>query len=103
MEPPIALLERMLTLRVHLDDTGPDNAPLLISPGTHRLGRITEPRVASVVARHGAHPCLAGRGDVWLYATPILHASEPARQPRNRRVFHIDFSADNLPNGLEWL
>jgi hypothetical protein len=103
VEPPVVLLERMLTLRLHLDDTGRDNAPLLISPGTHRLGRISEPQIASAVARHGAHPCRAARGDAWLYATPILHASEPARQPRSRRVLHIDYSAEQLPNGLEWL
>lgn len=103
VEPPMALLERMLTIRVHLDPVGPDNAPLLISPGTHRLGRIPEPEIAPVVARHGAHPCLAARGDAWAYVTPILHASEPARTLANRRVLHIDYSADTLPNGLEWL
>ncbi|HEX8444070.1 MAG TPA: phytanoyl-CoA dioxygenase family protein [Allosphingosinicella sp.] len=103
VEPPIALLERMLTLRLHLDDTGADNAPLLISPGTHRLGRIPEPQIASVVARHGAHSCLAARGDAWAYATPILHASETACAPKSRRVLHIDYAAEALPNGLEWL
>jgi hypothetical protein len=102
VEPPITLLERMLTLRIHLDDTGPDNAPLLISPGTHRLGRVPEPQIASVIAHHGAHPCLAARGDAWIYATPILHASEAARQGRSRRVLHIDYSIDTLPNGLRW-
>ena len=32
VEPPFSLLERMITVRVHLDDVGPDNAPLLIAP-----------------------------------------------------------------------
>jgi hypothetical protein len=36
--PPFALLSRMVTLRVHLDDTPSTNAPLLIAPGSHRLG-----------------------------------------------------------------
>jgi hypothetical protein len=103
VEPPFALLERMLTLRLHLDDTGPDNAPLLIAPGSHRLGRIPEAQVAPTAARLGTHACLAARGDLWLYATLILHASEPARAPTSRRVLHVDFSADELPNGLEWL
>jgi hypothetical protein len=103
VEPPIALLERMLTIRVHLDPVGPDNAPLLISPGTHRLGRISEPEIAATIAQHGAIPCLAARGDLWVYATPILHASEAARAPASRRVLHVDYSADDLPAGLEWL
>jgi ectoine hydroxylase-related dioxygenase (phytanoyl-CoA dioxygenase family) len=103
VEPPFALLERMVTIRIHLDEAGADNAPLLIAPGSHRLGRIPEHAIAGAVRRLGTRACLAGRGDAWLYATPILHASEPARTPASRRVLHVDFSADPLPNGLEWL
>jgi hypothetical protein len=54
-------------------------------------------------ARLGVAECLAGAGDVWLYATPIFHASAPAARPRRRRVLQIDFSAEDLPGGLEWL
>jgi hypothetical protein len=43
VEPPFELLERMLTLRIHLDAVDAENAPLLITPGSHRLGRIPEP------------------------------------------------------------
>jgi hypothetical protein len=103
VEPPFSLLDRMLTIRVHLDDTGPENAPLLICPGSHRLGRIPEPEIAGIVDKLGTFPCLAARGDAWLYASLILHASEPASTPRSRRVVHVDYSADALPNGLEWL
>lgn len=47
--PPPELLATMLTMRVHLDDVSEDNAPLLIAPGSHRLGRISEAEVAGVV------------------------------------------------------
>ncbi|EQB16312.1 MULTISPECIES: phytanoyl-CoA dioxygenase family protein [Sphingobium] len=101
--PPQSLLDRMLTLRIHLDPVGADNAPLLIAPGSHRLGRISESAVAALVARCGTHACLADRGDIWLYATPILHASDAASNPRHRRVLQIDYSADDLPGELNWL
>lgn len=101
--PPQALLDRMLTLRVHLDPVDADNAPLLIAPGSHRHGRIAESDVATLVARHGTHACLAAKGDIWLYATPILHASDAATNPRHRRVLQLDYSADDLPGGLAWL
>ncbi|HCW61458.1 MULTISPECIES: phytanoyl-CoA dioxygenase family protein [Sphingobium] len=101
--PPQSLLDRMLTLRIHLDPVDTDNAPLLIAPGSHRHGRIPETDVAALVARCGTHACLAERGDIWLYATPILHASNAATNPRHRRVLQLDYSSDNLPNGLEWL
>jgi hypothetical protein len=101
--PPQALLDRMLTLRVHLDPVDADNAPLLIAPGSHRHGRVPEARVPALVERCGTQSCLAARGDIWLYATPILHASDAAANPRHRRVLQLDYSADDLPGGLEWL
>ena len=45
VEPPFEYIERMITLRIHLDPCGPDNAPLKVSPGSHRLGRISENRI----------------------------------------------------------
>lgn len=103
VEPPFAILERMLTLRIHLDDTGPDNAPLLVAPGSHLLGRIAEDRIADSVTRLGAAACSARAGDVWLYKAPILHASGRARCPGRRRVLQLSYSAEPLGHGLEWL
>jgi hypothetical protein len=100
--PPISLLERMLTIRVHLDDVPSDNAPLLVAPGSHRFGRISEGKIAEVVKACGIQSCLAGAGDVWLYATPILHASEASRRPGRRRVLQVDYAAETLPGGLDW-
>ena len=101
--PPFDLLSRMVTLRVHLDPVPADNAPLLIAPGSHRLGRVAEADIEAAVAHCGVAACLAAPGDIWIYATPILHASDRARVPARRRVLQIDYSADTLPDGLEWL
>jgi hypothetical protein len=100
--PPFDLLAGMVTLRVHLDPVPETNAPLLIAPGSHRLGQIPEGEVKSVVQRCGSVTCLADAGDVWLYATPILHCSEAARDPAHRRVLQVDFAAGDLPGGLTW-
>ncbi len=100
--PPFAVLARMVTLRVHLDDVPRDNAPLLIAPGSHRMGVIREDRIGSVVAQCGVHRCTARAGDIWAYATPILHASEAAVIPRRRRVLQLDYAGAPLPGGLEW-
>lgn len=101
--PPPALLDAMVTLRLHIDPVDADNAPLLIAPGSHHHGRIAEADIAAHVARCGTHACLAARGDIWIYATPILHASDAATNPRHRRVLQLDYSADTLPGALEWL
>lgn len=37
------------------------------------------------------------------YATPILYASEAATMPVQRRVLQLDFAAEDLPGGLQWL
>ena len=100
--PPFELLSRMVTLRAHLDDVPSSNAPLLIAPGSHTFGRIAVEDVDKVVKQCGTATCLAEAGDVWLYATPILHASEAATAPTSRRVLQVDFAAEALPHGLEW-
>lgn len=101
--PPPTLQAQMITLRVHLDPVDGDNAPLLVAPGSHRLGRIAQPDIPGIVQRCGIMSCLAETGDVWAYATPILHASQAALQPRRRRVLQIDYAACDLPGRLQWL
>jgi hypothetical protein len=102
-EPPFSIIEKMLTARIHLDPVNGDNAPLLVVPGSHRFGRISEAEIDGVVEGCGAATCLANRGDVWLYRTAILHASASSRSKSRRRVLQVDFSSDELPDGLEWL
>ena len=101
--PPPEVQVGMATLRVHLDDVRTTNAPLLIAPGSHRLGRIAECEVDAIVEASGAVACVALAGDVWAYSTPILHASERADPPARRRVLQIDFAAEDLPGGLQWM
>ncbi|WP_126173760.1 phytanoyl-CoA dioxygenase family protein [Altericroceibacterium xinjiangense] len=101
--PPFDLLTRMVTLRAHLDDVPVSNAPLLIAPGSHTLGRIAVDEIEEAVKQCGTATCIADAGDVWLYATSILHASEAASIATSRRVLQVDFAAEVLPHGLEWL
>lgn len=102
VEPPVALLESMLTLRVHLDNASLNNAPLLIAPGTHRIGMVPDRMVDQVANDAGPVACTAEAGDVWLYSTLILHASKRAEAPRHRRVLQLDYAACDLPTPLEW-
>lgn len=101
--PPFGILAGMATLRIHLDDVPETNAPLSIAPGSHRFGLVTESRIDEVVRTCGQFACLAEAGDIWAYATPILHASAIAEVPRRRRVLQVDYASVDLPDGLEWL
>jgi hypothetical protein len=99
--PPFEILKRMVTLRVHIDDVPIGNAPLLIATGSHRqLVPVTE--TADIVQNCRLVACVAAKGDVWAYSTPILHASNASAAPGRRRVLQVDFSGETLPQGLEW-
>jgi hypothetical protein len=101
--PPFEVLSNMTTLRLHLDAVRETNAPLLVALGSHRYGRIDEHAVPGLVQQCPVVSCLADRGDVWLYATPVLHASEAVREPGHRRVLQVDYAVGDLPGGLSWL
>jgi hypothetical protein len=100
-EPPFAVLAAMLTVRLHIDDCPADNAPLEVAIGSHRH-RVAADQAASVAQQFPRRLCVAVRGDLWLYRTPILHRSARAERPGRRRVLQLDYSAALLPDGLEW-
>ena len=103
VEPPLSLSERMVTLRVHLDDSGQTNAPLKTLRGSHTLGRLPIEAVAREAQRRHPAVHIARTGDVLALKTLVVHASERAKEPLRRRVLHIDFAPpDALPEGLDW-
>ncbi|MFX4431692.1 phytanoyl-CoA dioxygenase family protein, partial [Acinetobacter baumannii] len=57
-EREIATLERMVALRVHLDDCQEDNGPLEVAPGSHRYGRLEAAGIAGLVADTAPLVCL---------------------------------------------
>jgi hypothetical protein len=102
VEPPFEFIERSLTARIHLDAVDQRNAPLRVIRGSHRQGRLADDQIREMSLNGETAVCLAERGDVWWYSTPIVHASKRADRARSRRVLQIDFSADQLPTPLEW-
>ena len=99
---PVRLLERMLTVRVHLDDTSCANGALRVVPGSHLAGKLEDAAIESIVSRNGSITCVAGAGDLLIMRPLLLHASSPAVEPAHRRVVHIEYAVDELPPPLEW-
>lgn len=100
--PPDDVLRQMITVRIHLDDVGAENAPLLIAGGSHRLGRVSEGDIDAVISSSTTYACCGRAGSVWVYSTPILHASAKSLRPAQRRILQIDYAAIDLPGGLRW-
>jgi hypothetical protein len=102
VQPPIAVLERMLTVRVHLDDCDETTGPLRVLPGTHSGGRLTAPATQRWLESASPVACLVPRGGALLMRPLLLHASSPAAEPGHRRVIHLEYAADPLPGGADW-
>lgn len=99
-QAPVALLERMVSLRIHLDDCGPSAGPLRVVPRSHTLGRLDGDAVGNDPQYE--HTCVAKRGDVLAFRPLVLHASASSSSPNHRRVLQIEWAQDELPGGLEW-
>lgn len=103
VQPPFAVISGLRTIRIHFDPVAKDNGPLLIASGSHRLGLVASDKCDEAAAGAPTVACLADRGDIWIYHTAILHASERSRPGTRRRVLQVDYAAEPLPAPLEWL
>lgn len=103
VQPPVTVLERMVALRLHLDDCGRDNGPLRVLPGTHSLGLLDTATIARLRVEKTETVCEARRGDGLLMRPLLLHTSgKVVGNASHRRVLHIEWAAEALPNELRW-
>ena len=102
VQPPAEVLQRLVALRLHLDDCGPDDGPLRVVPGSHVDGLLDD---AAAIARRdacGTVACPVPRGGAMLMRPLLLHASSKATGASRRRVLHVLFGPPHLPHGLAW-
>ena len=100
VQPPVAVLENTVTIRVHLDDCDATNGALKVVPGSHRGGVVPAETIASHTAE--ATVCAVPAGGAMLMKPLLLHASNRSTGARPRRVVHLEFSTQELPAGLAW-
>lgn len=126
VQPPTAILEQMLTVRIHLDRTDESNGSLKVIPGSHAHGKLNDIESDSLSAKADAVPngrltptrtetlrerwkqlssgisCNLEPGGVLLMRPLLLHASSMATIPSHRRVIHLEYASHPLPSGLAW-
>jgi ectoine hydroxylase-related dioxygenase (phytanoyl-CoA dioxygenase family) len=103
VQPPLEILQRMITVRLHIDDCPTDNGPLRAIGGTHRHGRLAREDIRAIAAAETESVLCAKSGDALFMRPLLLHASSPARVPKHRRVLHLEFAPMQLlPSGLDW-
>jgi len=103
VQPPVAILENMLTLRVHLDDTDETNGALRVLAGTHCHGRLEPDQIQDWKQRTEVVTCTVKHRGILGMRPLLLHSSLPSLNPTHRRVLHFEFAAVDLPGRLRWL
>lgn len=102
VEAPTWLLEKMLTVRIHIDAMCELNGPVLVQKGSHLAGKLTahqEPSVSEITEIH------CSGGSVMLMRPLLSHSSIPSKPDSNmhRRTVHLELSSvELLPYGYSW-
>ncbi len=99
VQPPSGVLQRMLTLRFHLDACGSDNGPLRVIAATH--DHVLNPsEVENIVVANQPTMCLTEAGGLVVMRPLLLHSSATAKIVSHRRVIHVEYGPPDLPGGL---
>ena len=102
VQPSIDVLDKMVTFRVHLDDSNRENGCLKVIPNTHIRGLLSQDEIQNITSYESYKYCEVKAGDVVLIRPHILHASSKCVTPKHRRIVHIEYSSYDLPKGLVW-
>ena len=102
VQPPAALLQQLVAVRVHLEACTAQDGPPKVVPGSHRFGRLPEQEVLSI-GRAGAEvSCIAKAGEALVMHPLIVHSSSKALGSSRRRVLHLLFGPRVPGYGLQW-
>ena len=102
VHPPAGILEKMVVLRLHLDDCGAENGALKVIPGSHRKGILKAEDILCHATQEAAVVCEVAKGGILVMRPLLLHASMPFKNQVHRRVWHVEYACIDLPNGLRW-
>ena len=94
-----AALEKIIALRIHLDDSTERNGPLRVIPATHNLGVLPDEEVALIASRSAGITTTASRGSVLAMRPLLIHASSKSDEGLARRVLHIEYVTSVILDG----
>lgn len=102
VQPPVDVLNQMVTVRLHLDPADEKNGCLKLIPGSHKLGILDQESLNNCVAEHTVVPCVVKAGAALIMRPHIIHASDKAVLPSARRILHLEYSSYLLPDSVRW-
>ncbi|EJG00418.1 MULTISPECIES: phytanoyl-CoA dioxygenase family protein [Flavobacterium] len=100
VQPPTEILENNFTIRIHIDKTTKNNGALKVINNSHSKGIL---RIENLdFEKEKETICEVEKGGIMIMKPLLFHASNKTTNNERRRVIHIEFSKQQLPNGLEW-
>jgi ectoine hydroxylase-related dioxygenase (phytanoyl-CoA dioxygenase family) len=100
VQPPRAVLESCIALRLHLDPCSESDGPIRVVLGSHLKGVLQLAACVSLSPQLITVP--ARVGDVIALRPLTVHASSKSSGTSRRRVLQILFGPRALPFGLVW-
>ncbi|PHS42037.1 MAG: phytanoyl-CoA dioxygenase [Robiginitomaculum sp.] len=102
VEPPVDILEKMVFVRIHLDENTKNNGCMEIALRTHKFGYIPAHAQANIIASAQTELSVANKGDILVVKALILHRSRQSKSGDTRRTLRVDYTNQQLPAPLEW-
>ena len=102
VQPPVEVLDQMITFRLHLDPANDENGCLKVIPSSHENGILKQKQIDKIVSEKDHVSCVVNAGDAVIMRPHILHASSKAIVLDHRRIVHVEFSSFELPVGICW-
>ena len=94
-------LKSTITVRIHLDDADETNGALKVIPGSHNK-RLSDDEIGLITQSSVPYISEVDACGIQVMRPLLLHASSKATSQKRRRVIHLEFNSQELPNGLEW-
>ena len=100
VQPPKEILDDNFTIRIHIDNTTKENGALKVISNSHSHGIL---RIEKLDFENEKETiCEVEKGGIMIMKPLLFHASNKTINNERRRVIHIEFSKQQLPEGLEW-
>ncbi|TDX14230.1 phytanoyl-CoA dioxygenase family protein [Flavobacterium sp. S87F.05.LMB.W.Kidney.N] len=100
VQPPKEILEDNFTIRIHIDKTTKNNGALKVINNSHSKGILRIENLNFETEKETI--CEVEKGGIMIMKPLLFHASNKTTNNERRRVIHIEFSRQQLPEGLDW-
>lgn len=102
VQPPDEILNKIITIRIHLDDVNEENGALKVIPKSHLKGALLKSS-EEYLAFGSEVVCPVAKGGIMLMKPLTFHASSKNKTEKDRRVIHLEFCNTMLQKPLKWL